>query len=59
MDLVTLEFVNKTGLKKIIYNPATSSYAARPAGVPAGMVIYQGPVEPTDWLDEDDWFDTA
>jgi hypothetical protein len=57
MDLVTLDFVNKTVPKKILYNETTSSYPARPVGVPNGMVTYSGPAEPTDWLDLDDWLD--
>jgi hypothetical protein len=59
MDVATLDFVNKTGLKRIVYNTTTSSYPARPSGVAGGMVEYIGPVEPTDWLDDDTWIDTA
>jgi hypothetical protein len=57
--LATREYVDKTGLKRILYNYTTSSYPPRPSGVPAGMVQYQGPVIPTDWLIGDDWEDVS
>jgi hypothetical protein len=55
----TKEYVDKTGLKRVVYNTTSSAYPPRPSGVAAGMVEYIGPVEPTDWLDDDTWIDTA
>lgn len=43
----------------LVYNTSTSSYAARPAGVAAGLVIYKGPVAPTDSITPDTWEDTT
>jgi len=35
------------------------AYPARPAGVPAGQVRYIGPVQPTDWLTNDEWVNNS
>jgi hypothetical protein len=43
----------------LIYNTGTSSYPARPAGVPAGRVTYKGPVAPSDAIAPDTWEDTT
>jgi hypothetical protein len=36
-----------------------NAYASRPAGVPAGQVVYVGPIQPTDWQIGDAWDDTS
>lgn len=41
----------------IDYNTGTSSYPARPSGI--GMAIYRGPVQPTDWVNGDQWNSTT
>lgn len=43
----------------VLYNTTSSSYPARPAGVPAGYVTYKGPVAPTDAQRPDTWEDTS
>jgi hypothetical protein len=43
----------------LVYNTNTTSYPARPAGVPAGRVTYKGPVAPTDAIAPDTWEDTS
>lgn len=43
----------------LIYNTGSSSYPARPSGVPAGRVTYKGPVAPTDAVAPDTWEDTS
>lgn len=40
---------------RIVYNTSSSSYPARPSGVPAGYAEYVGPVQPTTWVDGDTW----
>lgn len=44
---------NAPYLRRLVY--AGSAYPARPAGVPAGLVEYIGPIEPLDWLTGDTW----
>lgn len=40
-------------LRRLVYTGAF--YPARPTNVPAGLVEYVGPTEPTDWLAGDTW----
>jgi hypothetical protein len=44
-------------LRRVIHNG--TSYPTRPVGVPAGLVEYVGPTQPTDWLDGDTWIQTS
>lgn len=46
-----------TGLRRVRHDG--TSYPARPAGAPAGLVDYVGPSEPPDWVDGDTWTQTA
>ena len=43
----------------VLYNTGTNSYPPRPSGVPAGQVIYKGPVAPSDAQRPDTWEDTT
>jgi hypothetical protein len=40
-------------LRRLIHTG--TAYPTRPVGVPAGLVEYVGPTEPTDWLTGDTW----
>jgi hypothetical protein len=45
------------GLRVLIYSG--SAYPARPPGVPAGLVRYVGPSQPSDWLSGDEWVNNS
>lgn len=36
-----------------------TAYPPRPAGLAGGQVRYIGPVQPTDWLDNDEWVNNS
>jgi hypothetical protein len=51
------------GLRKsvVVILYSGGSYPARPATsiLPAGCALYKGPVEPSDWLANDEWVDNS
>ncbi|HSW81295.1 MAG TPA: hypothetical protein VLG40_02760 [Candidatus Saccharimonas sp.] len=43
----------------VLYDTTKNAYPPRPSGVPAGYVLYKGPVAPTDAQRPDTWEDTT
>lgn len=57
-DTITINSLTDPSVPRRLLHNGTA-YPARPAGVPAGMVDYIGPTEPTDWLLGDIWEQAA
>lgn len=50
-------WIGSISLQVLVY--ASGAYPARPVGLPGGAVRYIGPVQPTDWLTNDEWINNT